>query len=369
MDLYTDVLIVGGGPAGAAAAISLLHYGEGIRVALVEQSDLDHRRIGEHVSAGIFGLLDYLQLRPEDFGPDCFVPTYGHTSYWGMAEPVLRDAILTTERSSYQLDREQFDLTLLETVSKKGGQVFPRTKCLQFTQADNKEWKVQLKHPAIGNFGITARFLLDATGRQASVCRQIGVNTQKHDQLMGVGAFLPFEDGRELEHSVVLETVEQGWWYSATLSKNVRTLVFFSDADIISKQGLHTNAGWQSLLQETKQVKELVRGAYMEDGLWVRNAHSQLSHSTDRAYFLAIGDAAASFDPISAMGIGFAITSACQAAALVQADLAAPDPSRIATYQADIERHFAQYQQLRHQRYGEERRWPLAEFWQRRQVR
>ncbi len=255
----TDVLIVGGGPAGAAAAISLLTYGKDLSVTIIEQSDLDQRRVGEHVSAGIFGLLDYLQLKRDDFGPDCFVPTYGNTSYWGIDQPVLRDSIFTTEAASYQLDRMQFDLTLLQHVSDKGGHIFPRTKCTHYTQQDDGRWRLRLQHPELGSFGMGARFLIDATGRQATVCRQIGVDTKKADQLMGVGAFLQFEDGRALAHNVVLETVENGWWYSAILSRDTMTVVFFSDADLISKHNYHKTGNWNLLLQETKQVKQLVK--------------------------------------------------------------------------------------------------------------
>lgn len=366
-DLTTDVLIVGGGPAGAAAAISLLQYGKDISVTIVEQSDLDTQRVGEHVSAGIFGLLDYLQLKRTDFGVDCFVPTYGNTSYWGIDQPVLRDAIFTTEAASYQLDRMQFDLTMLQHVSDKGGHVFPRTKCTQFTQTDQGGWEVQLRHPDRGRFGIRARFLIDASGRQAFVCRKIGVGTKKDDCLMGVGAFFHFGEGRSLAHNVMLETVENGWWYSATLSQDTMTVVFFSDADIISKHGYHTTAGWTELLQSTRQVKQLVQGAFANEGLWVRNAHTQISHCPDRQAFLAVGDAAVAFDPISSMGIGFAITSACQAAAIVLHELSTPDPQRILAYQHDLERHFTQYQALRRKIYGHERRWPASAFWQRRQ--
>ncbi|WP_315817198.1 hypothetical protein [Paraflavitalea speifideaquila] len=109
---------------GPPPTISLLQYGDGISVTIVEQSDLDIRRVGEHVSAGIFGLLDYLQLKQSDFGAGCFVPTYGNTSYWGIDQPVIRDSIFTTEAASYQLDRTQFDLTLLQRVSDIGGIFF-----------------------------------------------------------------------------------------------------------------------------------------------------------------------------------------------------------------------------------------------------
>lgn len=363
----TDVLIVGGGPAGAAAAISLLRYGKDLDVSLIERTDLSTRRIGEHVSPALFDLLDYLQISREAFGPDCFLPSYGHTTYWGMDNPVLRDAILTTAGNSYQLNRSLFDLTLLEEVANRGGKVFPNMRCRQFVQEPDGSWKVTVTHQEKGEFTFKARYLVDATGRKASVCRQIGVHTERSDELMGVGAYVQFDSGKPLPQEVVLETVEHGWWYCATLTKDTKTVIFFSDADIISQQGWHTREAWRDLLQQTKQIRHLVQGADGIDGVWLRSAHSQRSQSTDRPHFIAIGDAALSFDPVSSMGIGFALTSACQAAAILVQELASPDPQRVITYQADIERHFNQYQELRQRIYLQEKRWPGSAFWQRRQ--
>ena len=364
VNLETDVLIVGGGPAGSSAAISLLNYGN-TTVTLIEQSDLDYQRIGEHVSSGIFELLSYLKLSNTDFAADCFIKTYGNTSYWGIDQPMLRDSIFTTEQASYQLNREQFDLTLLKQVSEKGGNVFPRTKCTQFQQLEDNRWKVSLKHPDLDPFVITAKFLVDATGRQANVCRQIGITSKKIDQLTGVGAFLQFNDNRQLEHDILLETVETGWWYSATLPGNAMTVIFFSDADIISKNEYHKDTGWNKLLSETRQMKHRVSGT-QASARWVKNAHTQITDSTDRKNFLAIGDAAASFDPISSMGIGFAITSACHAASVIRSELSDYDPQRIPVYQSDIERNFQNYSQLRNKIYQQEKRFPLSDFWMRR---
>lgn len=362
----TDVLIVGGGPAGASAAISLLNSRNNISVTLIEHSGLDNRRVGEHVSSGIFELLNHLSLKPEDFGQDCFLPAYGNTSYWGIDQPVLRDSIFTAESASYQLDREQFDLALLKHVSEKGGNIFPRTKCTQFIQQQDKSWKVSLQHPNSGPFLITAKFLIDASGRQAHVCRKIGVRTRRDDHLVGVGCFLEFGNRRELQHDMLIEAVESGWWYSATLPQNSMTIVFFSDADIITSNKLNQPVAWNRLLQETRQMKHIVKGAYNQGTPWVRNAHTQISYSTDRENFIAIGDAAASFDPISSMGIGFAITSACHAASIVESALSAHDPERIAVYQNDIERNFENYHKFRQRIYQQERRWPLSVFWTRR---
>jgi len=365
-NLNTDVLIVGGGPAGASAAISLLNSSNNISVTLTEHSGLDNRRVGEHVSSSIFELLSHLDLKPEEFGQDCFLPAYGNTSYWGMDQPILRDSIFTTEAASYQLDREQFDLTLLKSVSEKGGNVFPRTKCTQFIQQEDKSWTVSLQHPKSGSFLITAKFLIDASGRQAHVCRQIGVRTRRDDHLVGVGCFLEFGDRKELQHDLLMESVENGWWYSATLPQNSMIIVFFSDADIISNNKFNQATAWNKLLQRTRQMKYKVDGAYNQETLWIRNAHTQISNSTDRENFIAIGDAAVSFDPISSMGIGFAITSACHAASIVESALLKHDTKRISVYQNDIERNFENYHILRRKIYQQERRWLLSDFWARR---
>ncbi|MEL6865482.1 MAG: lysine-epsilon-oxidase maturase LodB [Bacteroidota bacterium] len=359
----TDVLIVGGGPAGASAALSLLNYSP-LSVLLVEQSDLNQLRVGEHVSPSIFDLLAHLKLSRTDFEPNCFRPSYGMTSYWGSSQANRRESIFTGEQSTFQLDRKQFDWTLLERVAKLGGQVFPRTKCIRFQQLE-EGWKIGLRHPVHGSFEIETSYLMDATGRQCAVGRQIGIPSQRLDKLMGVGAFLQFEEERPIAQNQVLEAVETGWWYYASLPQERMAVVFFSDADLISKYQLHKKDNWVRHLSATRQVRQRVEGAVAMAGQpWVRNAFSQISNAQTAHRFLAVGDAACSFDPISSMGIGFAMNSACHAARIVQAELEDPQPARLHHYQKDLQRHFDQYLQMRQRVYAQERRWPEAPFWQ-----
>lgn len=364
----TDVLIVGGGPAGASAALSLLTHSN-TRVILVEQSDLNRLRVGEHVSASIFKLIEYLKLDRDDFGAGSFRPSFGDTSYWGNEQGRSRDSIFTTEASSYQLDREQFDLTLIEEVAQRGGVIFPRTKCTQFNQSENKDWEVKMKHPDQGTFTVQAKFLVDATGRQANVCRQINVSSKKYDQLVGVGTFLKFKDTPRLQQQQITETCELGWWYAATLPNNTFNVTLFSDADIISKHQLNKSTNWQQQFLKTQHIKKELQGleAYSERAHpWVRNAFTQVSDSTAATNFLAIGDAAASFDPVSSMGIGFAMSSALQAANIIIAILSGEEEDLIAIYQQDITKNFEKYLQLRTHFYQKETRWAEADFWSRR---
>lgn len=364
--IKTDVLIIGGGPAGTSTAISLLKYGKGVSVAVVEQSNLDQIRVGEHVSPSIFDLLSYLGLEPNDFDEGCFLQNLGTTSYWGSDIPMMRDAIFTAEKPTCQIDRNIFDLTLLKQVADLGGIILPRTKCLGYEQLEDDTWLVKLQHIEKGAITIHARFLVDASGRQRSPSRQLNIPSLKLDTLFGIGAFLEIK-GRTLPNDQMMESTELGWWYSATLNNNYTSTVFFTDADILSELELSKPSSWNKMLQETKFIKERITG-FNPNGIttWTRSAHTHISDLSTSSNFLAIGDAMAAFDPISSMGIGFAISSGCNAASVAMLELTEPSRDRIAVYQSDVSRIFDSYSKMQKSVYSQEKRWPFSKFWSRR---
>lgn len=364
--LETDVLIIGGGPAGTSTAISLLKYGKDLSVTVVEQSDLDQIRVGEHVSPSIFDLLKYLGLESTDFEEGCFLQSLATTSYWGSDIPMMRDAIFTAEKPACQLDRKIFDLTLLKQVADLGGIVLPRTKCTGYEQQKDDTWLIKLLHLEKGAITIHAKFLIDASGRQRSPSRQLNLPSLKQDTLLGVGAFLQIK-GKVLPNDQMMEATEHGWWYSATLNDNYTSTVFFTDSDIVLESDLSKPSNWYKLLQETKFIKERIAGFNPNEiTTWARSAHTHISDISTSSNFLAIGDSIAAFDPISSMGIGFAISSGCNAASVAMLELAEPDPGRIAVYQNDVSRIFDNYLKMQRKVYSQEKRWPASKFWSRR---
>ncbi|RAJ24640.1 tryptophan 7-halogenase [Pedobacter cryoconitis] len=254
---------------------------------------------------------------------------------------------------------------MLSKVVERGGKIFPRTKCTNLIQKENGHWELQMKHQTRGDFMINAKFLFDASGRQGHLCRMLDLPIVKYDQLVGVGAFLHFKVPKVIAQEMFIETVKDGWWYCAALPGQRMVVTLFSDADVIKKQQLRQPENWNALLSATKNIKKRIQHAVADEQPWVRNAFSQLTDSSSRSNFLAIGDAAAAFDPISSMGIGFAVSSACNAARAVDYFFSG-NADGIKSYQQDIKSIFNQYLDLRKQYYRTEQRWAEEPFWERR---
>jgi flavin-dependent dehydrogenase len=82
--------------------------------------------------------------------------------------------------------------------------------------------------------------------------------------------------------------------------------------------------------------------------------------------YLAVGDAVCSFDPISSMGIGFALASGSQAATAINASDHTSGDMSLQSYFKDTKRIFSDYLKTRNKIYRQETRWPDSDFWQRR---
>ena len=197
---------------------------------------------------------------------------------------------------------------------------------------------------------------------QGNICRKVGVQSRKDDELVAIGTFFNFDEETTLKQDIILETVEEGWWYCATLPNQQVTTTLFTDATITKEKQLHKFENWINLLFKTRYAKNKIQQAKSREKLWTRNAFSQITDITTKKNFLAVGDAIAAFDPISSMGIGFAMSSACNAAkAIIDTN---NDYDTIVNYQENINAIYRNYLNIKSSFYQKERRWEEAAFWQ-----
>jgi flavin-dependent dehydrogenase len=362
MKINFDVAIVGGGPAGAAAALTLLKYSS-LNVAVLERSDYGQVRIGETIPPGVQPLLGYLGIW-EAFLEEGHLPAYSSCAAWGSSEVVSRHFLFTGRGEGWHLDRQRFDRMLAREVEKRGGKLLSEARLVACRHDADELWQLGVRQKDGTEVDLRARFVIDASGKKFVFARRCGARQQVYDDLTGVIGFYKFDDDEVRPHVTLVETCAEGWWYSSLLPDRRMAIAFMSDTDIIRQRRLLRPHGWSTLLEQSKHTQARVQGGRLSLPLHVRPAYSRLLHPSGDKGWIAAGDAAASFDPLSSMGIGHALTSGIHAARAAHAALASDD-QLVHQYASNMRRNFHQYLSIRRQYYLLERRWNSI-FWARR---
>jgi flavin-dependent dehydrogenase len=93
--------------------------------------------------------------------------------------------------------------------------------------------------------------------------------------------------------------------------------------------------------------------------------YSSLLEQTHGEHWLAVGDAAATYDPIASQGLYKALSDGVSAGRVLAAVLQG-QKQELEQYDAGIKERYARYFEQRCSWYGQERRWTGADFWRNR---
>jgi flavin-dependent dehydrogenase len=360
-----DVVILGGGPAGTAAALSLRRHAPSLSIALVEQSSYDAPRVGETLPPTVQTVLEQLGVW-ERFLVEGHVPAYGTCSAWGSDELYENEFIYHPAGRGWHLDRKRFDRMLAREAADRGVTTYSGHKFDNSLSNKRGGWLLGLKREQGSELLVEASFVIDATGRRAAFAAQRGVRKVLLDRLLGVSVTFDACVAGPFGHTYTLvEACEEGWWYSALLPED-RVVVFcMSDADIVKRRDLKSTDAWLSLLNQTRHTKEHVRGATPLNVPSVHPAHTHRLESMTGYTWLAVGDAATTFDPLSSQGILKSLRSGVLASYAV-ADYFKGITTGLEKYEGLTTREFKDYLAARTDFYRQERRWEDSPFWRRR---
>jgi flavin-dependent dehydrogenase len=336
-----DVAIIGAGPAGAAAAITLRRRYPGLSVTLFEGTRFDAPRVGEILSPAATGVLEHLGVL-DAFNLVGFRPVHGSAVSWGSPMLVESAHLFTFHGPGWHLDRARFDALLAHEAERRGVDL---------------RWgeRVSKAPPA-------ARFVIDATGRAASIARAAGARVVADDHLTAFVCLLSSPAGDDPR--TVIEAVEDGWWYTGALDGGVRIAAFLTDADIGQELGVAKRERWRECLARTRYLLRM--DAPVICGPMVRAANSQHIEPVWGDGWLATGDAALALDPLSGQGIVASLRSGIFAGYAIGDWLTRGDEVAPARYRRFVAGALANYQRTRRQYYGQEGRWPESAFWARR---
>lgn len=366
--LHADVVAIGAGPSGAIAALTLAQ--SGYQVLLID--DLPARdlssghspKIGESLVGAARPLLRDLGLLARvEQGPH--LPCYGNLSAWGSSQLVATDFIRDPHGPGWHLDRTQFDADLRQAARDAGVQ-WHSARLREAIWADG-EWQLGLTQGKV-----RCRWSIDATGRRAVLARNQGAVRQRDDDLVALSLWVRPCD-RDTDSRTLVESTPDGWWYTARLPNGSRVVVLHVDA--ADAAAIRRQAGtWQAYLSRTVHVQSLLEkatcnGQRIADiktaDLKVMEACGARLDSFWGTGWLATGDAALSFDPLSSQGIFNALYTGMKAGQTVQAVLDG-QAAALEPYAARLEQIRAAYLQHHRLFYQAEQRWRDRPFWAKR---
>ena len=367
-----DVVVLGGGPAGAAAAITLARAGR--LVAVLEKSQYDQPRIGETLSPAARSPLARLGVW-DQFLNAGHAASPSILSVWGGDTVVENHFIFNPYGNGWHLDRTAFDAMLAAAARRAGAQLFcgvDVTSCAPATaEPPRSRWRIEFAHRhQIHQLHATS--VIDATGRVAAMARRQGAHRVAADHLVGLVVILETDRLTDKhEAATLVEAAEDGWWYSAPLPGARSIVAYMTDADLLPGKRRSWTEFWHAHLQTTVHTQEQLRsfGASFIHPPDVRviAANSSRLDRTSGPGWLAVGDAALAFDPLSGKGLLRALTSAISAGEAIDRSQGG-EVAALAEYDQRAQQTFRDYERVRAIFYRRERRWPESTFWRRRHL-
>jgi hypothetical protein len=291
-----------------------------------------------------------------------FTESHGTRAVWGGPRPYDNEFWFALRGNGWHVDRARFDTLLCDCARGAGAELMTRSR-LCGVEREDTGFRLRVRSSGAAGEAFTTirtRFVIDTSGRQASFASRCGARPLADDRLIGVcGLFSAI--GRDA--AALVEAQPEGWWYSSLLPGARVLVAWMSDADLVREQGLCRPNCWMAHLERSEFTRERTSGGLLAP-LRVWTAHSQRLSPVHGENWVAAGDAATTYDPLSSLGILKALRAG-KIASFVAIDRLAGRNSA-PRYESFVAGEYSGYCETKRWFYGQEQRWPGSPFWQRR---
>lgn len=300
-----DVVVVGGGPAGSAAAIFLRQRGHD--VLLLDEARFPRDKVcGEGVSPGAWRLLaalgaadDVRALRPHPLrGMELTSPD--GTCFRGFYRGIP-DAGLAARR-------RDLDFCLLAAARRAGAEVREGARASALIRRDGRVTGV-LTSSGAGETPVEARLVVAADGRRSMVARQLGL-LREHRRLRKYAVRGYWSNVEGLGEHGEMHVVAGGYCGIAPLGPTEANVTFVVDRAAMHASGGDLESFYRAALLRWPRVAERLARATLTEA---PRAIGPLALEASRVSVpgaALVGDAAGFYDPFTGEGVTLALRGA-----------------------------------------------------------
>ncbi|HZD11533.1 MAG TPA: NAD(P)/FAD-dependent oxidoreductase [Candidatus Binatia bacterium] len=310
-----QILVAGGGPAGATAAAMLAR--EGFRVVLVERDRFPRYHIGESLLPSALDFLDLLGAR-EKIEQHGFQRKAGAHIEWGSQQWDLFFGELSGKNTySFQVVRSEFDQCLMDHARQQGATVLQGVELRDLRFEGERPVAAILAPTGMANdsWEIDFDYLVDASGRNGLLSTRYLRNRYYHEIFKNVAIWGYWKntnrfDGKK-DGAIATISIPYGWIWAIPLHDGSMSVgvVLHKETFKERRAQLGIEQLYHRAIAESATVSWLLETGELTTEL---HAETDYSYACDRfagpAYYIA-GDAACFLDPLLSTGVHLAMMS------------------------------------------------------------
>jgi len=327
LEIETDVLVVGGGPAGSTAATLLAR--RGWKVLLLEKARHPRFHIGESLLPMNMPILErlgvYAQVRAIGMlklGAD--FPVEGQDYNVFRFDRMLRRG----SDHAFQVKREEFDQVLFEHARAAGVDAREgiKVETVEF-DAHGRPTRAHARTADGRPLQVRMRFLLDASGRDTLLGAQLKLKRRnpKHASaaIFSHYAGVARRDGDDAGNVTICRH-EHGWIWLIPLREGVTSVGAVCSPEHLKQRRGDSEAFLQGILDTVPAAQARMQGARRVAPVHVTGNYAYECTRMHGPGWLLLGDAYSFVDPMFSSGVFLAMNSAERAADVVDAALREP---------------------------------------------
>ncbi len=335
-----DVLIIGGGPCGAAAGAILAEHGH--RVLILEREKFPRYHIGESLLPFTFHPLQRLGLI-EKMRQSAFVKKYSvqFVSPSGRASQPFYffNRYDQDVAQTWQVLRSEFDCMVLDHARANGAQVLEETAVKELLRDGDKVKGVRTLDKSGRSRDFFAPITIDCSGREAFAAVRNGWRVGD-PQLHKVAVWTYYrgalrDPGIDAGGTTVAFVPDKGWFWYIPLHNDVVSVGVVAEGKYLSRDGFKDpKAIFDREVTQNKWIEQHLQPGQQFGDYFITGEYSFHSRHCASEGLVLSGDAFCFLDPVFSSGLMLALKSGVMAADAVHEALVARDfsPSRFTEY-------------------------------------
>jgi FADH2 O2-dependent halogenase len=322
----TDVIIIGGGPAGSAMGCYLSKMG--IKNLILEKEMHPRAHVGESMVTSTTRIFDEIGFLP-------FMEKAGFPKKYGASwhEPGGKEFFINFDEFqqpginqpyTYHVDRSKLDLHLLKHAQELGSEVIQGVS-VQKVLLNESQQAVGVQVKFAGQLiDIPAKMVVDASGRGTVLGRQL--NTKQSDPIFNqyaVHAWFKNVHRSQNDHTkdfihIYFLPVERGWAWQIPITDEITSVGIVVEREVFRTFKGNFEEYFNHYVKSNLGLSEALKNAVRVNEFKTEGDYSYSQKSFVGDGYLMIGDAARFVDPIFSSGVSIALYSAKYASEVIK---------------------------------------------------